>query len=492
MADPPHTPPNRPGVHFTSPPEAPSKSGKGKGKSILKPYRELTPANTGSTTVDHDMLHLSLGSPFTSPPVTATKNECYTPDLPFLVNLIKEVEERQAAKSMASQGTTPGANPHRPLPYNAPSATEDPEEVKERLRRANQFAMPTEPSDPSVFKHLVAIPGHAAFHSAARSHAVDRTGQLSLSLPTPRPGSASAELLRTRSQPKSHHGAAEPSPTSGVQKKRSQPSFSIALEDTADTSLDDPDYNQGPAPKAPRGGPRTRFHHLPGSIGIPRRQLRERSRSKTPIVHHSALQTSSPDARATSVAGNPAPEPPSCQECPEYWSTGSGFDPLENLEEHEEEIIHSAPLQPCSHTEVHGNEPHYVCASCRVRAAKHRAKHFKEFVQQPRSLSLCDHCATLGVAAVAKPEDMEDGKLKRLGCTCGNNWMCFECGLREMQNAKMKYDVEWDFRRGLVGVGVLDGEKCAWISNRCICGTPLQGNEKAWRCTNCGGIGFRM
>ncbi|KAL9006377.1 MAG: hypothetical protein Q9188_000851 [Gyalolechia gomerana] len=474
MADPPSTPPSRPLVRFSSPPEAPSKGTSGRSKPILKAYRELTPAPTINT----GMLGPSLGSPFTSP-VKARHPNSHTPDHPFLLNLIKEVDDMQAAKGMASQGSS-GSPSHRPTPLNAPSANDDAEEVKERLRRANQFDMPTEPVDPSFFNDMVPL----------------SDVNLNFNLPPHRPGSASTELFRTRPLPRPHHSAAVALPTGELQKTRSQPSSPFATQEAEEASPDDlydPDYRQGPATKSSRGHPRTRFHNYPGSAGILRGQPRGTPQVRTPIVHHSALRTTNPDAQAISPAGNLAPELPSCNECPELWSTGASFNLFQSLEEYEEEgISHSPPLKPCSETERHGNEPYYVCSSCRIRAARHRRMHFTELSKQPRSLKLCDDCATFGLAAVAKPGDVEDGRLKKVGCSCGSEWKCFDCALLEMEIAKVDYETERDFRRGLVGVGVLDDKRCVWVGDSCICGDPLYGNEIAWRCTSCKGIGFTL
>ena len=401
---------------------------------------------------------------------------------------------------MASQEfSTWVSNSHRPLPYSAPSATERLDIAEEITTRATQGDMPTiptlqtEPSDPSLLKHLVVNPDHVPFHNAARSQAVDRTSQLNLNLPTHQPGSAAAELFKCRSQPRAPQGAAEAflMPT-GDQRHR-LPTFPVANTDAARSFFNDPKDQRDPTPKIRRGAPRTRFHHLPGSAGIPRRQQKrqDQSRPRSPIVHHSALQRSNLDARSTSRARRFITQPPSCNECPEDWLSDSGFDPWKSLEE-KDEIVHSAPLQICSRKEMHGNKPYYVCATCRVRAAKHREKHFRGLVDQFRGLQLCNHCATFGLTALTKPGDMQNGKLRRFGCTCGNDWLCFECDLHERHVARATYDAEKETRRGIVGVGVSDDTRCVWISDRCICGTSLQGHERTWICTTCRGISFKV
>ncbi|KAL8841325.1 MAG: hypothetical protein Q9170_000955 [Blastenia crenularia] len=398
--------------------------------------------------------------------------------------------------------------------------------------------MPTNLPGPSVLEHIIALT-----QEAAGTHSPDRASQPDLTTIPTRSGSASAELLKIRSQPKYALGAADAgeqdllianindpkhsylsdpsaaqdlwdvnvndpqrstytlgpfatrdmSNVTTIALKRSYRSGSFAARDPSDVNVNDLDRNQEPATKIFRDGPRTRYHQRPGFPGIPRGQSLMESRRKFPIVHHSALRTSSPDARATSRAGILAPEPPSCQECPETWSTGLGHNPFASYEKDKEEISHSAPLYPCSYVEKHNNNPYYVCASCRVRASKHRTRHFKSLVRHPRALGLCDHCATFGVAAVAKPEHLDgNGNLKQFGCICGQNWMCCECGLTELHLAKAVYDDEWLRRRAPIGTKTLGGEKFVWIGNHCICGYRLKGNEKGWKCTSCGGIGFLM
>ncbi|KAL8941219.1 MAG: hypothetical protein Q9216_002396, partial [Gyalolechia sp. 2 TL-2023] len=410
-------------------------------------------------------------SPFTTPVKEAGKHPNPDPrhpvhTSPWLINLVKPpLEERlaAAAESMAYQGPPFGSPSPRPVPRNnnnnnAPSAIDESEEMQERIRDRNQFDMPTEPVDPSFFSDMLP-PSHFNFN---------------FNLPPHRPGSASAELFRTRPLPRPpHQGAAGARPTGELQKKRSYPS-SLRATDEAEEVFDalcDPDYRQGPATKSSRGHPRTRFHNFPGSTGVPHGQQRGTSRVTIPIVHHSALRVSDPDARATSHVRNLPPEPASCNECPQFWEAVASFSAFESLEEYEEEgISHSPPLKPCSETEKHGTEPYYVCSACRVRGVRHRTKHFNELSKQPRWLSLCDNCATYGLEAVAKPGDVENGILKKMGCSCGSEWMCFECALLEMEIAKVNYETERDFRRGLVGVGVLDDSRCAWTSQQRIQG----------------------
>lgn len=247
--------------------------------------------------------------------------------------------------------------------------------------------------------------------------------------------------------------------------------------------------DQAAPPKAPRGRPRTRYHPAPGHAGISRRQAQE-WKANTLIVHHEALRTSSPDARATSRAIHLVPEPPSCHECPPFWTTGPGFDPLRHALDSDKEIVHSAPVVPCSQTEAHRDGTHHVCASCRTRAEKHKAKHFNHLGQQLKSLPLCDGCVLDRAALVANPEHVENGEIKRFGCTCKTDWMCFECSLNDMQTAKINHDVELEMRRGPADVEVVNGVNTVWIRIHCICGERLDGTERAWRCTCCHGIGI--
>lgn len=241
----------------------------------------------------------------------------------------------------------------------------------------------------------------------------------------------------------------------------------------------DADAYGGPALKAPRGRSRTRFHPSPGHAGIPRDLAQEGWHPITP--------TSNADARASSRAMQLASEPPTCNEEPPYWTTGPGVDPLKSIDE---ETIHSAPVQPCSRTEAHGNVPFYVCASCRIRAGKHREEQFFMLGHQPRSLPLCEACGTYGLTMPANPANVENGQVTKLGCTCGTDWMCYECALRDLEVAQAKYDGELEFRRNLGSVDVQGGVQYVSIETHCICGEPLKGTERAWRCTCCLGIGI--
>ncbi|KAI4152445.1 MAG: hypothetical protein L6R39_001821 [Caloplaca ligustica] len=338
-------------------------------------------------------------------------------------------------------------------------AEDPPEELpnltqKGSRKRAFQFAMPTDPTNPALLKDLVPPDQYGAAVQAAFDHVAGRTsGKGGLSLRAPRGGSASIQRGRKRTH-------------------------SAAKEGKHD--------NPGPPAKVLRGGPRTRYHPAPGHAGIARRHAQEEGQPTAPFIHEGALQRSNPGARATSRSVHFAPEqPPSCHEQPSYWSVGPGF-----IESSEADTIHSAPVQPCSQTELHGNKSYYVCASCRIRARKHREQHFNAMGQQPRSLPLCDHCSNHNLTLWANPANVEDGGLKKLGCTCRNEWMCFECALRDMDFAKVKYDTELELRRGLGTTGVLDGVRCVSIITYCICGERLNGTEQTWRCTCCLGIGI--
>ncbi|KAI4184497.1 MAG: hypothetical protein L6R41_004690 [Letrouitia leprolyta] len=323
--------------------------------------------------------------------------------------------------------------------------------------------------------------------------------------PSLRPGSASTELFRTRPHPlvprSPYEDTTGPSVTTEEnQRKRSHSSFLSSLQEAGDAgSIDDNkdttyDPNSRPirATKPPRGQPRarTRHHHYPGSTGISRSQRRRTSQFNAPIVQPSALRTSDPDAIATSHATSLPPNVPSCDERPDDW-------PVENIREYQHGVLgaikHSPPLFPCANAEKHLNGPHYVCASCRVRGAKHREKYFTELTRHDKWFPICDHCATHGAKVITKPENIgEDGFLKKLGCECGTQWKCNDCALLELEEIKVSYEAEQFVRRRPVGVSVLDNKKCTWIGESCICGSPLQGNEPAWRCTNCKGIGYEL
>lgn len=350
----------------------------------------------------------------------------------------------------------PTPQPNRLLPYSTAAVRERAAARKEQLLQANQFALPTNPTDPDMLRDLVPLDQVTAFEQAVHERMVNSTARMNLH--APRGGSASVR----------------------VSKKRTY-------------AADDEVNDAAPPPKAPRGGPRTRYHPRPGRSGIHRSQAPKDSKAETPILHHDALRTSSPDARTTSRAVHFAPEPQSCHECPSYWTTGPGVDPLTHVLDSEEDIVHSAPVVACSQTEAHGDIPYYVCASCRIRAEKHKEKHFNDLANHDRWLSVCDVCATDGVTIVANPEHVEDGEMKSYGCTCRKDWMCFECTLSDMQMAKLTYDAEVQARRGFAGpLEVFEKQRLStiWIKTKCICGKTLRGDEIGWRCTCCRGIGY--
>lgn len=351
----------------------------------------------------------------------------------------------------------PAPQPSQLLPYSTAAVRERAAAQKEQLRRANQFAMPTDPTDPEILKDLIPLDQVAAFDQAVHERMVNSTSRVNLH--TPRGGSASVR----------------------VSKKRTR---------AAD---DDDDEGQARPSKTPRGGPRTRYHPVAGRSGISRSQAHKESKSGTPILHRDALRTSSPDARITSEAAHFAPEPSSCHECPAYWTSGPGIDPLSQVLDSDDDVVHSAPVVACSQTKAHGDVPYYVCASCRIRAEKHKAKHFDDLANHDRSLPICDVCATDRVTIVANPEHVEDGKMKTYGCTCRKDWMCFECTLSDMQRAKLTYDAEVEARRGFAGPLEVSRDRrltTVWIKTNCICGESLRGNEIGWRCTCCRGIGY--
>ncbi|KAL8909215.1 MAG: hypothetical protein Q9207_000389 [Kuettlingeria erythrocarpa] len=374
---------------------------------------------------------------------------------PFMINMLREA-------GALDELEPPAPPPSQLLPYSTVAVRERAVAQKEQLRRANQFAMPTDPINPETLKDLVPLDQVAAFEQAVHKRMVNST--IRVNLHAPRGGSASVR----------------------VSKKRTR-----AAADDDDN--DDDDEGQAPPSKAARGGPRTRYHPVPGRSGISRGQAHKELKSGSTILHRDALRTSSPDARITSQAAHFAPEPSSCHECPAYWTSGPGIDPLSQVLDGDDDVVHSAPVVACSQTKAHGDVPYYVCASCRIRAEKHKAKHFDDLANHDRSLPICDVCATDRVTIVANPEHVENGRMKICGCTCRKDWICFECTLSDMQTAKLTYDAEVEARRGFAGPPEVsrDGKlTTVWIKTNCICGESLRGNEIGWRCTCCRGIGY--
>lgn len=302
---------------------------------------------------------------------------------------------------------------------------------------------------------------------------------MDLNLPYPRLDAATVGVLK----PQPHTRACQLPAETGSGRRGSMQGVRAAEEDANHHR-----QQEEPAPRASQGRSRTRFHPEVKHAAIPRRKANAALRSSPPVVNHTALRTSSPDARTTSRLVRSVSGTPFCHEQPRYWSTGSGFDPLRHVLHSEKETIHSRPVAPCSQTEAHAIAPFYVCATCRVAARKHRAKHFGNLGRHPRSLPLCDECASENLNTMGDPEHVDIRRLKRYGCTCKTDWMCFECSLRDVKNARVHYDVELEVRQGLTDVEDLDGVQNVWIRVYCICGKRLDGKERAYRCTCCHGI----
>ena len=81
------------------------------------------------------------------------------------------------------------------------------------------------------------------------------------------------------------------------------------------------------------------------------------------------------------------------------------------------------------------------------------------------------------------------------GCVCPRQpgrgvWLCFECRYKELNLVRLKKEVEEEWRRGVVGVGVMDGViETALVGMTCWCGKPLEmGVGGAERCAGCLGL----
>ncbi|KAL8695355.1 MAG: hypothetical protein Q9218_000114 [Villophora microphyllina] len=245
--------------------------------------------------------------------------------------------------------------------------------------------------------------------------------------------------------------------------------------------------------KRKRGGPRTRYHPSSGHTGIDRTYRSQASQCESPVTV-TGQSPPLPEIRANvaspSRVSNAGRNPRSCNECPHFWDTGNPFlsnkDPMADSED----PMHSPPIKPCAKASAHTDAPFYVCAACRVRGAKHRANFFRDLLKQPKVLPLCNECAEYRIEMIAKEEDMEDGKLVRMGCQCVEEWTCFGCTLNDMRLAKMMYETHKDSRRGLTSMFDFEGKRYVNIEDLCICGGRLDGTEHAWQCSSCHGIGI--
>lgn len=167
---------------------------------------------------------------------------------------------------------------------------------------------PIEPDDPALRKYLAPLPPSLGSPNAtAEGRAVKRIYQMDVNFPSPRLGSAApAGLLRPESHTKPPYQAVvETGAGSEGSMKR------------AHAAEGDANHQEEPGPKASRGRPRTRFHPSAGLAGISRRKAQIGLQPISPLVHHIALRTLSPDARTTSRAVRPVPgTTPSCHEQP--------------------------------------------------------------------------------------------------------------------------------------------------------------------------------
>ncbi|KAL8950707.1 MAG: hypothetical protein Q9222_003266 [Ikaeria aurantiellina] len=437
---------------------------------------------------------------------------------PFLNRLLKSVSAEQRAmqenqrtmpaNSMATttaQGLPNGPVLHRPLPYSAPSTQSGEKQGEVMSSNANNsLTNSSEPpfAPPSHDPHHGTVlndPETTGNHHAVETPAVYQTSHSNLDPHDAGPSAAMTELLKARSHLKPGNQEVIPSrgevagqrggsslprsrkrarhsPTSSPRKSRA--SRSQVLGGSRQTAL-----------KRPRGRPRTRYHPSVGHPGVSRGQEKGKSRSESPItISSSTSRRSSQDSRAASRTHRSTLEPPSCQECPETWPTGTNFDFWRSSSYNQERTIHSAPVRPCSNAAAHADGPYHVCASCRAKASTHRVTHYSRLLSRPKLLPLCGRCSTSRLESVAKAEDLENGKLKRVGCVCNLAWLCFACGLQELEDTKISYDAEREFRRGIVGVGVDGKTPCAYIGNLCVCGGSLSGTEQTWRCAGCRAI----
>ncbi|KAL8874331.1 MAG: hypothetical protein Q9174_000330 [Haloplaca sp. 1 TL-2023] len=422
---------------------------------------------------------------------------------------------------------------------NAPQMAQDPTNAQ------NLPSLPreaTQPSDPVVHRHLLSNPDLVGFHSAARNNALDRTSLANFDLNfDPNQGSSISqqELVHGAnpfhnppvSEPLSYEDAhpeyAEfletyrghvvdqthpvdinynplttsptlaraivpdlPEATSTNRrydsfeylKSRKQREFAELLpsENESTQTAKQEDYEHFEQ-KRPRDQARTRFHKRPGHAGTA-----HRNRPTKVVVHHSAFGADKQGAPALPHTGHQLSSPLSCQEDPGSWSDGDGGTALDHVDGRERvRITHSAPVGPCVRAKSHGHSSHQVCSGCRTRAMHHCEKYFKSELEQPKRLPICDKCATSKIHAIARPGDLENGRLKKTGCRCETEWLCFGCTLDDLHLAKMKYDTHMESRRGITSTFDFEGTEFVNLGDRCICEAPITGFEKAWICSSC-------
>ncbi|KAL8967380.1 MAG: hypothetical protein Q9183_002950 [Haloplaca sp. 2 TL-2023] len=400
----------------------------------------------------------------------------------------------------------------------------------------------TQPSDPVVHRHLMSNPQLVDFHNAARNSALDRTSLANFDLNfSPHQGSTTiqqesayadepfddppmteplsyedanpeyAEFLKVyrghvvdQTHPEDfNYNPLTTSPSLARANDQHLPEATLADQrhdsfeylknlkqrqrveplSSGDgiTQLEKQKDHGRSGQKGPRNQARTRYHKRPGHAGTA-----HANRPQKVVVHHSAFGADKKGAYSLPQPGYQLSQPLPCQEDPGSWSDGNGGTASDHVDGHEQpRITHSAPVGRCVRARAHKHGSHQVCSGCRTRAMHHCKKYFKSELEQPKRLPICDECATTKIHRIAKPEDFENGKLKKTGCRCETEWLCFGCTLSDLQEAKMKYETHVEFRRGMTSTFDFEGTGYVHLGDRCICQGPITGFEKAWICSSC-------
>ena len=102
---------------------------------------------------------------------------------------------------------------------------------------------------------------------------------------------------------------------------------------------------------------------------------------------------------------------------------------------------------------------------------------------------LCDGCGFRAMRKAGYAQGQGGEQAKKVGCSCGTAWLCFECQIDAYETRKSIADGERMTRRGIVGCAVVDQDtKLAVLGTICRCGNEELGNEMYWECVWCNGV----
>ena len=74
-------------------------------------------------------------------------------------------------------------------------------------------------------------------------------------------------------------------------------------------------------------------------------------------------------------------------------------------------------------------------------------------------------------------------------CSCGSDWLCFDCQMNYVEMRDMNNDIEAEYRRRTLTGEDADGDdKTAYTGWSCECGGEIESDAKFSKCIGCNGI----